>query len=1534
MPSGAIRAGAYSAGPMSTSTCAHLHVHSEYSLLDGACKIDALAQRAAEFGQPALGLTDHGVMNGAVELFKACAKHDVKPIFGCELYFVDDRRARPTGRFERHHLTLLARDDAGYRNLVKLSSAGFLEGLHRGKPTVDMELLATHGEGVIALTGCLQGRLARRIVEGRPADARAHADDLLNAFGPEQVYFEVQRNGLPEQDAANEGGVALARELGRPLVGTADVHYLRREDYRDHGALLCVQTKSTLKAPKMSFARTEFFLPSSAEMAEAFAPWPEAVATSLEIAERCSVELELGKQLIPRYRTSDGRPESDELRRLVHEGLRARYGDPPPAEALERAEMELGVIERMGFSAYFLIVWDFVRLDKEEGIAVGHGRGSAAGSIVSYCLAITDVDPLAYDLLFERFLNPKRVSRPDIDIDFSVRGRERVIRYVTEKYGRDAVAQIVTFGKMLPRAATRDAARVLGHEYGIGDRLAKLIPDPVMGRSPSFEDCLADGEQLRGAYDSDPVAKEIVDLAKGLEGIVRNSSIHAAAVVIADRPLTDIVPLQLAEAGTGPDEAKAYRTVTQYSMKPVDDIGLLKIDFLGLRNLDVIEDALDIIARSVGDRPDMTTLPLDDERTYEMLAGGDSVGVFQFESEGMREALKKVCPTEFDDLVALGALYRPGAMDQIPTYARGKRDPDSVTYPDPRLRPILEATRGVTLYQEQAMRIATDIAGFSGGRADDLRKAIGKKNRVAMAKLKPEFIAGCRASGTSEQVIELLWQTNERSADYSFNKCASGDTRVVLPDGTRLRLSEAYRHQPAEIMSMWSDGEVRPHRVQQIVRSGRKPVYRLRCQSGRQIKATADHRLLTTAGYLEIGRMKPGDELITMPMISDKQREARRKTMTRLAHSPERKAWDRAAADRMRAYQASRPHEEKAAHMRRMHEIHPNLTRHGVAAMHERVKWLWANDLEWRRGLMERSLTRVRAAYDTGPGYGHCSIASDGSWCASWPEREMCEWLLDRGVEFEMHKVLANGRVCDFYFDGLYWEMDGMDRSPAFFQEKYGELPYVVVAPEDFRFRVDRHLETAHVENGDPIVSIEPAGECMTYDVEMDAGGPLNFLANGIVSHNSHAACYAMISYRTAWLKANYPAEYMAALISSVMDTKDKVPFFVGQAEAMGIEILPPDVNLSDHQFVVVEGNIRFGLDAVKGVGYQAVQAIKCAREEGGSFVSLWDFCERVDGRCVNKKAIEALIKCGAFGSTGASRKGMLAVLEQAQGAGQRVQQDALMGQGSIFDMGGDGAGGNGSGGGGGLGLGALGGGAAAIYAPSHPPIPSGEFDQAALLAVEKESIGLFISAHPLKEVREALRARCDGSLADLAGRRDRDLVTVGGIIVEAKRIRTKNGDPMMFATIDDLDTSVELVLFGGALEAACYAAAVDSVVLVRGRVDHKDAAARSTIVVQELMRFDPTPEEVQAAKAQAARVVVPSALRVRLDATRLPASVISELKHLFENFPGESEVVLEMRTAAGSRRLRLGQGYRVHPSASLRAELAQLLGPAELSAA
>ncbi|MBA3299845.1 MAG: DNA polymerase III subunit alpha, partial [Thermoleophilaceae bacterium] len=601
----------------------HLHVHSEYSLLDGACKIDALAERAAAYGQPALGLTDHGVMNGAVEHYKACKKHGVKPILGLEAYYVDDRASQLVRR-ERNHLTLLAESDEGFRNLVKLTSAGFLEGWSRGKPNVDMELLERHSAGVIALTGCLQSRFCRRLVDGAPAEAREHADQLMRAFGSDNVYFEVQKNGIPDQDKANEGIVRIAREVGRPLVATGDVHYLGREDYTNHAALLCVQTKSTIAEPKLSFDTNEFYLKDSVEMESAFAQWPEAVPTSLEIAERCNVEIELGKMLIPRYTTPGGESEAAYLRRLAEEGLRRRYGDPPPAEALERLELELEVIGRMGFDAYFLIVWDFVSFAKRQGIAVGPGRGSAASSIVSYCLDITEVDPLAYTLLFERFLNPERVSMPDFDIDFSVKGREQVIRYVSEKYGKESVAQIITFGKMLPRNATRDAARVLGKDYATGDRLAKLIPEPVMGRSQSFEEYLKNEPELKRVYDSEADAREVIDTARGLEGIVRNAGVHAAAVLISDRPLSDIVPLQLMDdrAGGSADGERSTKLVTQYSMKPIEEIGLLKIDFLGLRNLDVIEDCLEIIEESSGTRPDMAALPLDDQKTYEMLARG------------------------------------------------------------------------------------------------------------------------------------------------------------------------------------------------------------------------------------------------------------------------------------------------------------------------------------------------------------------------------------------------------------------------------------------------------------------------------------------------------------------------------------------------------------------------------------------------------------------------------------------------------------------------------------------------------------------------------------------------------------------------------------------------------------------------------------------------------------------------------------------------------------------------------------------------
>jgi DNA polymerase III subunit alpha len=1166
----------------------HLHVHSEYSLLDGACKLEALAARAAELEMPALGLTDHGVMNGSVEHYKACVAAGIKPIIGLEAYLVDDRNLTPAQpRYERNHLTLLAQNDAGFRNLVKLSSAGFLEGFARGKANVDMELLSAHSEGVIALTGCLQSRFCRRLVEDRPDDARAHVDDLIQAFGPEQVYFEVQRNGVDEQEKANRGIIRTAKELGRPLVATADVHYLRREDYDSHAALLCVQTKSTIEQPKLRFDTNEFYLKSSEEMADSFSDMPGALASTEEIAERCDVEIKLGQLLLPRFPTPDGVEPGEMLRELAIEGLRHRYGDPIPAEARERLDFELGVIADMGFESYFLIVWDFVKYAKENGIAVGPGRGSAAGSIVAFGLEITDLDPLANGLLFERFLNPGRKSMPDIDIDFSVRGRERVIRYVADKYGRECVAQIITFGKMAPRAATRDAARVLGYDYAAGDRLAKQIPEPIMGRSPSFEECLKAGEELKRTYDSDPDARRIIETAQGLEGIVRNHSIHAAAVVIADRPLQEIVPLQLAEDrgaangngnGNGNGE-RSYKTVTQYSMGPIEEIGLLKMDFLGLRNLDVIEDAVAIIERSRGERIDIKSIPLDDPKTFQMLSRGDSVGVFQFESEGMRDALKVIKPTEFQDLVAIGALYRPGAMRFIPDYAKGKRNPGGIRYPDPRLSPITETTYGCVIYQEQLMEIAKQMAGFSPAEADDLRKAVGKKKRDLMATMKEKFLEGMAASNTEPKVAKDLWSLMEAAADYSFNR--------------------------------------------------------------------------------------------------------------------------------------------------------------------------------------------------------------------------------------------------------------------------------------------------------------------------------------------SHAACYALISYRTAWLRANYPAEYMAALISTVMSTKDKVPFFVNRCSEMDIEVLPPDVNSSDHGFVVSGNCIRFGLDAVKNVGHIAVQAILDAREEGGEFSSLWDFCERVDTRAVNKRAVECLVKCGALDSTGASRRGMLEALPAAIAFGQKAQEDSRLGQSSIFDLGGG----------------------AETTGPTrhhHAPIGLDEFDQRELLRLEKETLGTFLSSHPLAEVKEALRERVDCSLSSLTDRPDGSWVTVGGIVTEFKRHKSKNGSLMSFATLDDVEGQVEMLVMGKAYEGSHEFLAADAIVVVRGRLDHK-GRGDTKLVAQEVQHFEPSEDEL--AKARAARERDSGPLKLRIDAAAFGVSVVEELKTILGQFPGSSEVMLVMETRQGTRELRFGRDYRVRRSAALDAELAALLGTASRAA-
>ena len=1124
----------------------HLHVHSEYSLLDGACRVNELVHRAKELGMPAVALTDHGTLGGAVKFYRAAEEEGIKPIIGLELYVATDRKSRAGVKEKNAHLTLLARDQTGYKNLVKLSTRAYLEGYYY-KPRADWELLSEHHEGLIALTGCMSGKAALLLRDGDDSAALAEVRRLADLLGPENVYVELQDAGLPEQRELLPKLAQLAEKAGLRTVATNDVHYLCHEDCHAHDALLCIQTQSNLDDEnRMRYKSDEFYLKPAEEMYERFRDYPGACEATVEIAARCDVSLDFGEYKLPVYPVPEGTTEAAYLRELCEQGIVRRYGAEPGDEVHERLDFELGVIGEMGFEAYFLIVWDYVKFAKDNGIAVGPGRGSAAGSIVSYSLGITDIDPLKYDLLFERFLNPGRKSMPDIDMDFSVDRRGEVIDYVAQKYGRDRVAQIITFGTMAARAAVRDAARVMGKPYAVGDKIAKMIPEQAP--PATFAQALLPGGELKQAYDADEEVKEVVDLAMSLEGLIRNDSIHAAAVVISDKPLTEYLPLQ---------QKGEAELVTQFDMNDVSKLGLLKMDFLGLRNLDVIEAALEIIEKTRGVCIEIDQLPLDDEKTYKMLARGDSTGVFQFESPGMKEALRDVGPTQFEDLIAIVALYRPGPMQYIPAYARNKKDPASVVYDHEALRPILEPTYGVTIYQEQYMAIARRVGGFSPAQADDLRKAISKKSKQLMATLKEPLMEGLGASGVPPAVANRLWANFEATGDYSFNK--------------------------------------------------------------------------------------------------------------------------------------------------------------------------------------------------------------------------------------------------------------------------------------------------------------------------------------------SHAACYAMISYRTAWLKANYPVEYMAALVSSVMNTKDKVPFYVNQCHEMGIEVLPPDVNTSDVEFTVVEGKIRFGMNAVKGVGVGAIEAIIAAREEGGPFDSIFDFCARVDSQMANKRTLEALIKSGAFDSTGDPRRGMLEALPLAMADGERRRKDTANGQGGLFD-------------------------AVSPDDSGHPrpTVPRTEWDQTTLLRYEKEALGLYVSAHPLQGLREQLHDEIEVPAARLDDVGDGSVTWTGGIVANAQKRVSKNGGVWLSFRLEDVDGGIECRAWPKVYEQYRELLVEDAIIKVKGRIERR-AEGDSMLAAIEVVQFNGVSEY--------------HPLTVVIDSACVAPTVIDDLRRVLTDFPGQVPVVLQMVRGDQRARLRVGDGLRVDPVAGLYAELKALLG-------
>ncbi|MBS1847481.1 MAG: DNA polymerase III subunit alpha [Actinobacteria bacterium] len=1165
----------------------HLHLHTEYSMLDGAARIADVVAAAAADGQPAIGITDHGNMYGILDFYRACRDQGIKPILGTEAYQAyESRTERPSRRGKvddsggdvegnrklYYHLTLLAESGIGYKNLIQLSSRAYLEGYYY-KPRIDWELLESHHGGLIATTGCLGGQVLQALLHDDFDGAIEKAARLQDIFGRENLFIELQDHGLADQRRTNPQLLEIAKKIRAPLLATNDSHYTHRGDATSHDALLCVQTGSLMSDPnRFHFDGDEHFLKSSAEMRDLFAEVPEACDNSLWIAERCDVTIEFGKPLLPNFPLPDGfADDAAYLQHLTFEGARARWGDPLPAEVVERLAYELKVIGDMGFSSYFLITWDLIRHAKTHGIRVGPGRGSAAGCAVAYCLAITELDPIRYDLLFERFLNPSRISMPDIDMDFDSRCRDEMIRYAAEQYGRDHVAQIITFSQIKARAAVRDAARVLGQPYAVGDRIAKAMPPLVMGRDtplyacleehPKFTDGYKMAADLRQMYDSEPDVRAVVDVARGLEGLRRQDSIHASAVVITKDPLTDMLPIQRKpESGQDPDDAPV---VTQFEMHGVEDLGLLKMDFLGLRNLDVIADALEVIEKFRGETLDIDDIPLDDGPTYALLQSGETIGVFQLESTPMRALVRSLAPTTFEDVAALIALYRPGPMsaNMHYDYADRKNGRKPVEYLHPDAEEILGSTYGLMIYQESVMRIAQKFAGYSLAEADNLRKACGKKIKELIQAERDKFVQGCDQTGYGAELGTAWFDIIEPFADYAFNK--------------------------------------------------------------------------------------------------------------------------------------------------------------------------------------------------------------------------------------------------------------------------------------------------------------------------------------------SHSYGYGLVSYQTAFLKANYPAEYFSALLTSVKTNLDKAAVYLAECRSIGLEVLVPDVNRSASDFVPIreaDGHvvIPFGLSAIRNVGEGIVERIVAERDEHGPFADFYDFCDRVDMAALNKKTVESLIKGGAFDSLGHPRQGLVLASEQIVEqtiARRRARDQGVM---SLFEISSDTA--------------------DAVF-DDRVEIPRMEFDKKVKLAFEKEMLGLYVSDHPLMGASEALERRTDRTLDELAELSDGTSCTVGGVVTALQRKYTKKGDLMAVFTLEDLRSSIEVMVFPKTMTAIDHLLADDAVVILRARLDRRDDTPK--LIAMDVEPFDGIVDGAPP-------------LRIQVQPGQLDEQRLIRLKGLLSEFPGESRVFVHLGPVEV---VRLPVRYCVEHAAPLVSEVRVLLG-------
>lgn len=1150
---------------------AHLHVHTEYSLLDGACRMERLLDAAKEMGQTAVAITDHGCMYGVVEFYKAAKKRGIQPILGCEVYVARRTRFDKVHELdgENRHLVLLCENETGYHNLLALVSKAWVEGFY-SKPRVDLDLLREHHEGLIALSACLAGEIPRALTRGDYEGAREAALRYEGIFGRGNFYLELQDHGMAEQKRINPQLIRLSRETGIPLVATNDCHYIAPEDSRMHRVLLCIQTGRTIEDENaMEFGSEEFYFKSEEEMRALFPDVPEAADNTVKIAQRCQVELEFGKTKLPAFFTPDGSDNLEFFRRLCQEGLIRRYGEDPPQEYRDRLEYEIRVISQMGYVNYYLIVWDFIRYARSVGIPVGPGRGSGAGSLAAYCVGITNVDPMRYDLLFERFLNPERVSMPDFDIDFSDERRDEIIGYVVDKYGADHVAQIVTFGTMAARGALRDVGRALNIPYNKVDQVAKLVP---LSLGMTLDTAMKQSKELREKVEADPQVKELWDMARKVEGMPRHASTHAAGVVITDKPVMDYVPL------SKNDDA----VVTQYTMTAIEELGLLKMDFLGLRNLSVIDHAEKLVRRREAGFS-IEAAPEDDGAVFHMLSEGHSEGVFQLESPGMKRLLVQAQPACVEDLIAIISLYRPGPMQFIPQYLESRKNPESVHYRHPLLRPILEPTGGCIIYQEQVMQIFRDLAGYSLGRADIVRRAMAKKKHDVLEREREVFLHG-------------------------------------------------------------------------------------------------------------------------------QQRE-------------------------------------------------------------------------------------------------------DGAW-----EVDGC---LRRGVDQQ-------------------------------------------TALELFK------------------------------EIESFASYAFN---------KPHAAGYAVVAYQTAYLKCHYPCEYMAALLSSVLGQTGKVAEYIEECGRLGISVLPPHVNYSDTGFTVVGKSIRFGLLAVKNLGRNVIARMVAERRAAGEFTSFYNFCKRMAGRDLNRRAIESLVKCGALDGLGNNRREMLLAVERVLDSLEADKRRNVEGQMGFFDAPGSAQGG-------------------------EPPLEKTEdFSAADKLNMEKEVTGMYLSGHPMAAYagfyQEGGYARMDEILQSAGERetgryQDGQWVTLLGMVVGVRKKATKNNAQMAFATLEDMYGAITALVFPKVLEQYGSLLYEGAVVAVQGKLSFTEDKAPE-LVCQSLGK----PADPVSVKAPAGKPVRPG-LYLRLSSQKDPR-YDKAMRYIAVFDGGATDLYLTFQDTG--KLLRAPAKFRVEINRPLLRALKELLG-------